>query len=98
MGDTKANGADAVHDHGPLDRTDLNADPIAQLRTWLADPDPAGVVPPNAMALEAVDRAGAPSVRHVLLRHITARGIPFFTNRTSRKARDLAANPRAACT
>jgi pyridoxamine 5'-phosphate oxidase len=98
MGDTKANGADAVHDHGPLDRTDLNADPIAQLRTWLADAETAGVVLPNAMALATVDHDGAPSVRHVLLRHITATGITFFTNRTSRKARDLAANPRAACT
>jgi pyridoxamine 5'-phosphate oxidase len=34
----------------------------------------------------------------VLLRHITDRGITFFTNRTSRKAGELAANPRAAAT
>jgi pyridoxamine 5'-phosphate oxidase len=50
------------------------------------------------MALATVDADGAPSVRHVLLRHITEIGITFFTNRTSRKARELAANPRAACT
>jgi pyridoxamine 5'-phosphate oxidase len=90
--------ADAVHDHGPLDRHDLDPDPIAQVRAWLADADAAGVVLPNAMALATVGSDGSPSVRHVLLRHITETGITFFTNRTSRKARELAANPRAACT
>jgi pyridoxamine 5'-phosphate oxidase len=50
------------------------------------------------MALATVGADGAPSVRHVLLRHITDEGITFFTNRTSRKARELATNPRAACT
>jgi pyridoxamine 5'-phosphate oxidase len=90
--------ADAVHDHGPLDRPDLDPDPIAQVRAWLADADAAGVVLSNAMALATVGPDGAPSVRHVLLRRITETGITFFTNRTSRKARELAANPRAACT
>jgi pyridoxamine 5'-phosphate oxidase len=98
MSEKDASNADAVHDHGPLDLTDLDADPIAQLRTWLTDAEAAGVVLPNAMALATVGVGGAPSVRHVLLRHITEAGITFFTNRTSRKARELAANPRAACT
>ncbi len=89
---------DDVHDHGPLARTDLDPDPIVQLRAWLADAASAGVVLANAMALATVGDDGTPSVRHVLLRHITQTGITFFTNRTSRKARELAANPRAACT
>jgi pyridoxamine 5'-phosphate oxidase len=93
-----SSNADAVHDHGPLEVTDLDADPIAQVRAWLADAQAAGVVLPNAMALATVGAEGAPSVRHVLLRHITDEDITFFTNRTSRKARELAANPRAACT
>jgi len=93
-----SSSADAVHDHGPLERSDLDADPIAQVRAWLADAEASGVVLPNAMALATVGADGAPSVRHVLLRHITDEGITFFTNRTSRKARELATNPRAACT
>jgi len=98
VSDAISGTSDAVHDHGPLDRSDLDPDPIAQLRTWLLDAEGAGVVLPNAMALATVGPDGAPSVRHVLLRHITETGITFFTNRTSRKAHELAANPRAACT
>ena len=93
-----SSSADAVHDHGRLERSDLDADPIAKVRAWLADAEASGVVLPNAMALATVGPDGAPSARHVLLRHITDDGITFFTNRTSRKAHELAANPRAACT
>jgi pyridoxamine 5'-phosphate oxidase len=94
------NGAVAgdTHDHGPLDVNDLDPDPLVQVRSWLEDAEAAGVVLPNAMALATVGPDGAPSVRHVLLRHVTDTGITFFTNRTSRKARDLLASPRAACT
>src|SRR4051794_4115125 len=98
MSGSNPRNAEAVHDQGPLDATDLDADPIAQLRVWLADADRSGVVLPNAMALATVGADGSPSVRHVLLRHVTQTGITFFTNRTSRKARELAADPRAACT
>src|SRR3954453_5073267 len=51
---------------------------------------------PTALALATVDATGAPSVRMVLLKGADARGFVFFTNNESRKARDLAANPRAA--
>src|SRR6185503_991602 len=37
-----------------------------------------------------------PSVRFVLLKGIDERGVEFFTNYESRKARELTANPRAA--
>src|SRR5262245_38458566 len=98
MSDPGATSADAVHDHGPLDRADLDPDPIVQVRAWLADAEAAGVVLANAMAIATVGADGAPSARHVLLRHVTETGITFFTNRTSRKAGELAENPRAACT
>jgi pyridoxamine 5'-phosphate oxidase len=47
-------------------------------------------------ALGTATRAGQPSVRLVLLRHVDRRGFVFFTNYGSRKARDLTENPRAA--
>ena len=50
----------------------------------------------TAMALATADAAGRPSVRMVLLKDIDDRGFVFFTNHESRKARDLAQNPRAA--
>jgi pyridoxamine 5'-phosphate oxidase len=51
---------------------------------------------PTAMSLATADRTGAPSVRVVLLKGVDERGFVFYTNRTSRKGDDLAANPRAA--
>jgi pyridoxamine 5'-phosphate oxidase len=50
----------------------------------------------SAIALATVDQTGRPSARMVLLRGIDRRGFVFFTNYSSRKARDLDGNPRAA--
>ena len=47
-------------------------------------------------ALATADAAGHPSVRIVLLRGVDQRGFVFHTSYTSRKARELDANPRAA--
>jgi pyridoxamine 5'-phosphate oxidase len=46
--------------------------------------------------LATATAAAVPSARVVLLRHVDARGFVFYTNYGSRKARDLAENPRAA--
>lgn len=51
---------------------------------------------PTAMSLATVDEAGQPSVRTIYLHAVVDSGLIFFTNRNSRKARQLAANPRAA--
>src|SRR4051794_1552830 len=48
------------------------------------------------MALATASPDGAPSVRFVLLKGIDERGVEFFTNYESRKARELTANPRAS--
>ena len=50
----------------------------------------------TAVALATADGSGAPSVRMVLLKAVDAAGFVFFTNYESRKAAELAANPRAA--
>jgi pyridoxamine 5'-phosphate oxidase len=83
------------HDDRPLDREDLAVDAIEQFRRWLRDAETAGVPLPNAMALATADASGRPSVRHVLLRGVDERGFQFFTNRRSRKGRQLAENPWA---
>lgn len=51
---------------------------------------------PAAMTLATVDIRGRPSARTVLLKHVDARGLVFFTNFNSRKGRQLLANPNAS--
>jgi pyridoxamine 5'-phosphate oxidase len=48
------------------------------------------------VVLATADAQGRPSARMVLLRQADARGFAFFTNYTSRKARELVENPYAA--
>jgi pyridoxamine 5'-phosphate oxidase len=69
-------------------------DPIEQFRRWFADA--AAEPEPEAMSLATVGTDGAPSVRFVLLKEVVATGFVFYTNHTSRKGIELAANPRAA--
>jgi pyridoxamine 5'-phosphate oxidase len=71
-------------------------DPLELVREWYGEAVGAGLPEPNAMALATATRDGAPAVRFVLLKAIDARGVQFFTNYESRKARELAENPRAA--
>lgn len=79
-----------------LDLATLDPDPIGQFRRWFADAERAQLIEPNAMTLATADAAGRPSARVVLLKHTDDRGLVFFTDYRSRKARELAANPRAA--
>ncbi len=79
-----------------LDTATLDPDPIAQFRHWYADAGRAQLLEPNAMTLATADAAGRPSARVVLLKNIDDRGLVFFTDYRSRKARELAVNPRAA--
>ena len=79
----------------PIDPADLDPDPIAQLRRWLAEAA-VGHDLPETFALATASAKGEPSVRFVLLRGLDAEGLRFYTNRLSRKGRDLATNPLAA--
>ncbi len=80
----------------PIDPSTLDADPMGQLRAWMAEAAKDGEPMPDAMALATATADGAPSVRMVLLRGIEDDGLRFFTNRSSRKGRELAGNQRAA--
>jgi pyridoxamine 5'-phosphate oxidase len=70
--------------------------PLEQLRAWYEAAVAAGIPEPDAMALATATAEGAPSVRFVLLKGVDDRGLEFFTNYESRKAGELAANPRAS--
>lgn len=74
------------------------ADPVAQIKQWIEDARAAGLPNPNAMALATVSGGPqpAPSARIVLLKDIDARGAVFYTNKASRKGRELAANAHVA--
>jgi pyridoxamine 5'-phosphate oxidase len=79
-----------------VDAADLDPDPVQQFLAWLADAAEAGIREPNAMTLATAAATGEPSARIVLLRGADADGFTWYTNRESRKGRDLAENPRAA--
>lgn len=70
--------------------------PFQLFGTWLAEAMASEPNDPSAMALATVDAAGKPSVRMVLLKGHGPDGFVFYTNRHSRKAGDLAANPNVA--
>jgi pyridoxamine 5'-phosphate oxidase len=70
----------------------LDRDPMRQFGRWFDDAVTAALPEPNAMVLTTVgDR---PHARTVLLKAHDADGFTFYTNRTSRKGRDLAGDPR----
>lgn len=79
-----------------MEEHELDPDPVRQFEAWYADAEAAGVAQPDATALATATADGQPSVRLVLLKAYDGRGFVFFTNRESRKAGELAANPRAA--
>jgi pyridoxamine 5'-phosphate oxidase len=80
-----------------LDLRDLAPDPYLQFDRWMRYAKRASLPEPNAMALCSVDEHGRPSQRMVLLKHISAeRGLVFYTNYGSRKARELDAHSAAS--
>ena len=83
------------HQEAALEEATLAGHPVTQFARWLADAAAAGLPEPTAMVLATVSGDGCPRARTVLLKSYDAGGFTFYTNRTSRKATDLAAVPRA---
>ncbi|HPA17648.1 MAG TPA: pyridoxamine 5'-phosphate oxidase [Verrucomicrobiae bacterium] len=81
---------------GGLRRTDLDDDPLRQFEKWFGEAMASGIPEPNAMSLATATAGGAPSLRTVLLKSYDARGLVFYTSYESRKAREIAENPRVA--
>ncbi|MEN8175754.1 MAG: pyridoxamine 5'-phosphate oxidase [Pseudomonadota bacterium] len=79
-----------------LNRGDLDENPFAQFGTWFDQALASGIAEPNAMSLATVSAEGQPSLRTVLLKLYDGQGFVFFTNFESRKATEIAGNPRVA--
>ncbi len=84
------------YSHEPLSEAVLDPDPVNQFRVWFEEARASGIPEPNAMTLGTADAAGRVSCRTVLLKAYDERGFVFFTNYGSRKARQIAENPRVA--
>ncbi len=86
-----------MSDHGaPLRREDIDQEPTRQFELWFTAAGEAGIRFPEAAALATASAQAAPSVRMVLVKSHSADRFVFYTNHSSRKGRELAANPRAA--
>jgi pyridoxamine 5'-phosphate oxidase len=73
----------------------LAGDPMTQFARWMAEAGASGMPEPTAMVLTTVSAEGRPRARTVLLKAHDQSGFTFYSNRTSRKGQDLAANPGA---
>ena len=79
-----------------LIRDDLCADPIKQFEQWYAQTVETDLAEPSAMSLATVDAQGQPWQRIVLLKLFDEKGFVFFTNYSSRKAEQIAANRKVS--
>ncbi len=78
-----------------LRRDELSSNPFDQLSIWLQEALDAYSAEPTAMVLATATKTGMPSTRTVLLKRLDT-GLVFFTHYTSRKSRELEANPHAS--
>jgi pyridoxamine 5'-phosphate oxidase len=80
---------------GTLDEQMLPSEPMELFDRWMADVVRAELPEPTAMVLATVSADQRPRARMVLLKDSGVAGFTFYTNRTSRKASDLAEVPEA---
>jgi pyridoxamine 5'-phosphate oxidase len=79
----------------PFDVADCDASPFVQFRRWYDEA--AGVMAEReAVTLVTATADARPSARMVLLRRVSEDSFGWYTNYESRKAHELAENPRAA--
>jgi pyridoxamine 5'-phosphate oxidase len=78
-----------------LSEDQIAGEPMTQFARWMADALASGIPEPTAMVLSTITEQGRPRARTVLLKAHDQAGYTFYSNRTSRKGRELAANPSA---
>ena len=74
----------------------MATDPLQLFDLWYAEARASELNDSNAMALATVGADGQPSVRMVLLKGHGPEGFVFYTNRESRKAKELGQGSKAA--
>lgn len=81
---------------GELIESQAADNPFQQFEQWFKVAQNADCLEPNAMVLATVQADGRPAARVVLLKEVNETGFIFYTNYTSRKGQELAAQPVAA--
>lgn len=79
----------------PFDEPEPSA-PWDIFSRWMAEAERSEPNDPNAAALATATPAGVPSVRMVLVKGVSERGLRIFTNEESQKGQELLSNPHAA--
>lgn len=79
-----------------LSQEKAGRDPFALFGLWFDEAKRAGLFLHDAITLATCTKDGVPSARMMLLKGFDERGFVFYTNYESRKADELAENPRAA--
>jgi len=74
----------------------MTLNPFSIFDSWFAEARETELNDGNAMTIATADADGQPAARMVLLKGHGPDGFIFYTNQESRKAADIAANPKAA--
>ena len=80
----------------PLDESSMADEPFKQFENWYQQAVNSKLIEPNAMVLATVARDAYPTQRTVLLKYYDPSGFVFFTNYTSRKAKQISENDRVS--
>ena len=84
------------YDYGKLSRESLLDNPFDQFTLWMNQAIEAGVQDPTAMSVATVSSEGKPWQRMVLLKGFDKKGFVFYTNLSSRKAKEIEANAQVS--
>jgi pyridoxamine 5'-phosphate oxidase len=79
-----------------LSESEINPNPLKQLRLWLDEAISGNEKEPTAMVLSTIDLNGLPESRVVLLKELKDDGLVFYTNYESKKGNQLAQNRNVA--
>jgi len=74
----------------------MSDDPFSLFDAWFKEARETELNDSNAMTIATANTDGQPAARMVLLKGHGPDGFVFYTNQESRKAADIAANPKAA--